>query len=195
MVFFKRFSSFSKVFGRIDFDSLNPREKWIVAGGGLFVLLFVIIQFAIFPFLEARQKRISAIETKKSELVEIKQLSTDYLALKGEENSIQSRIEGRPASFTLFTFLDQQAGIAGLKKQIVYMKPSVLEGQDRFDEVLVEMKFEGILLKDLVTFLSLVESTENAVFVNRLSIQSGSGDGGTLDSIMQIMTLRKKEAG
>lgn len=173
---------------------LSLREKWILAAGLLFVSGFILLQFAVIPYFEARAKKISLIERKRGELVEMRQLSDHYRKLKSEENSLQSRLARRDSSFALFSFLDSQAGLAGVKKEIKYMKPSVVEGQDLFDEIIVEMKFEDILLENMVKFLSLVESEQNLVFLNRLSIQSSRKSEG-LDVILQAMTykLRKEQ--
>jgi hypothetical protein len=111
--------------------------------------------------------------------------------LKSEEGTIQARINERGAGFTLFTFLDQQANKAKVKKQIMYMKPSMLDG-DELNEAMVEMKLQQITLVALVEFVRLVESEENVVFIRRFSIQESGDAQGYFDVILQIVTFEKK---
>jgi uncharacterized membrane protein YhiD involved in acid resistance len=172
-------------------DKLNSREKWVLFGGVAFVLCFLVVQLVILPVVEARSNLEKSIARKQQELQEIKLLQQEYRTLKSEEGTIQARINDRGAGFTLFTFLDQQANQAKVKKQIKYMKPSVLDG-DELNEAMVEMKLQQITLAALVEFVRLIESEENVVFIRRFSIQESGDAQGYFDAILQIVTFEKK---
>ncbi len=172
-------------------DKLNSREKWVLFGGVAFVLCFLVVQLVILPVVEARSNLEKSIARKQQELQEIKLLQQEYRTLKSEEGTIQARINERGAGFTLFTFLDQQANEAKVKKQIKYMKPSMLDG-DELNEAMVEMKLQQITLAALVEFVRLVESEENVVFIRRFSIQESGDAQGYFDVILQIVTFEKK---
>lgn len=172
-------------------EKLNSRERWIVFGGIAFVFCFSLLQLVIIPVLDARRNLETSIARKTQELAEIRQLQQDYYTLKSEEGTIQARINQRGSGFTLFTFLDQQANAAEVKKQIKYMKPSTVEGEG-LDEAMVEMKLQQITLTALVEFIRLVESEKNVVFIRRFSIQESGDKQGYFDSILQIVTFEKK---
>lgn len=172
-------------------DKLNSREKWVLFGGVAFVLCFLVVQLVILPVVEARSNLEKSIARKQQELQEIKLLQQEYRTLKSEEGTIQARINDRGAGFTLFTFLDQQANQAKVKKQIKYMKPSMLDG-DELNEAMVEMKLQQITLAALVEFVRLIESEENVVFIRRFSIQESGDAQGYFDAILQIVTFEKK---
>ena len=172
-------------------EKLNSRERWVLFGGIGFVACFLLLQLVIITVLDARNNLEKSIARKKQELIEIKLLQQEYYTLKSEEGTIQARINQRPAGFTLFTFLDQRATEAKVKKQIMYMKPSTVTG-DELNEAMVEMKLQQITLADLVGFLRLVESDENVVFIRRFSIQESGDKQGYFDSILQIVTFEKK---
>lgn len=174
-------------------ENLNAREKWVVWGGLVFVACFIVLQLAIIPFFDARNTLRESIDRKTKELAAIKELQQEYRSLKNEEGTIQARIQQRESGFTLFTFLDQQAEKAQVKKQIMYMKPSTVEGDSGFVETMVEMKLQQITLEALVSFLRLVESEQHVVFIRRISIQESGNEQGFLDSIMQIVTFEKKD--
>ena len=122
-------------------------------GGIGFVFALLVVQLVIVPVFDARSNLEKSIARKKQELVEIKALQKEYRALKNEEGTIQTKIDQRGPGFTLFTFLDQQANQAKVKKQIKYMKPSTIDG-DELNEAMVEMKLQQITLTDLVGFPS-----------------------------------------
>jgi general secretion pathway protein M len=172
-------------------EKLNSRERWVLFGGIAFVVCFLVLQLVLIPVFDARNNLEKSIARKKQEVIEIKLLQQEYYTLKSEEGTIQTRINQRPAGFTLFTFLDQKATEAKVKKQIMYMKPSTVTG-DELNEAMVEMKLQQITLADLVGFLRMVESDENVVFIRRFSIQESGDKQGYFDSILQIVTFEKK---
>ncbi|HBG21134.1 MAG: hypothetical protein A2X81_14015 [Desulfobacterales bacterium GWB2_56_26] len=174
-------------------DNLSTREKLVVGGGLAFVVCFIVLQLAIVPFFDARSDLRSSIDRKTKELATIKELQLEHRNLKNEEGTIQARIQQRERGFTLFTFLDQQAEKAQVKKQIMYMKPSTVEGDTGYVETMVELKLQQVSLSALVSFLQLVESEQHVVFIRRISIQESGNVQGELDSILQIVTFEKKD--
>jgi len=174
---------------RLGLNNLSDRERWILIGGGLFVLSVLIYKLIVSPYLMAHHRLQSTLQRKQAELAEIQVLSKEYAELRVEEGGLKALLQKRDAGFTLFAFLDQQAENAGVKEQIKYMKPSVIEGDNGLDESVVEMRLEGVTLEKLTKFLQVTESDTNVVSVRRLSIQTSARDEGFLDVILQIVTL------
>ncbi len=189
MAAFYKHDLIKKIRYKLGIDSLDSREKRVLAGGSLFILCFFVVQLVIIPFWNARANLETSIERKSAELVKIKQLQEAHQRLKVQEGGIREKIMERSPGFTLFTFLDKQVTKAQVKKQIKYMKPSTLEGDDNLNESMVEMKLQKTTLKDLVAFILLVESEENVVSIRRISIQESGGEQGYLDVIIQIRTF------
>ena len=174
-------------------NNLEYRERIVLIGGVAFLICFMLFRFTIVPFISAKNRLEQSTERKREELVTIKELQQEYFTLKKEEGTIQAMINERGSNFSLFTFLDQQAERVQVKKQIQYMKPSTIEGEDTLNETMVEMKFQLISLEQLVGFLRLVESEKNVVFVKRISIQESGTEQGALDVILQIVTFEEKQ--
>jgi general secretion pathway protein M len=172
-------------------EKMDRREKLVLFGGIGFVFCFLLLQLVIFPVIDARSKLEKSIAKEKQNLIEIKALQQEYRTLKSEEGTIQAKINERGSGFTLFTFLDQQANEARVKKQIKYMKPSTIEGE-KLNEAMVEIKLQKIPLPDLVNFLRLVESEKNVVLIRRFTLQESGDAQGYFDSILQIVTFEKK---
>ena len=193
MIQLPRYQLLKNIRRKIGIDSLDKRELRVLSGGVLFVVCFLAFQFVLVPFLASRANIEKAIVRKRNELVQITAFQKEYQLLKSEAGDVRTRLSHRPPGFTLFTFLDKQATISQVKKQIKYMKPSTSEGNDNLNQSLVEMKLQRVTLQPLVEFIRLIESIENVVSIRRISIQESGKGQGYLDVILQIMTFELKE--
>ena len=168
--------------------NLDQREKLVLGGGVLFIIVFLAYQFVLLPYLIAKDNLEQSIVRKEQELKKMHQLRKDYLELKNDEGDVLLKITNRRPGFALFTFIERQANTVNLKKNIQYMKPSVSESDDDLNEVRVDMKLQRVSLESLVNFLLLIESEQNVVFVKRISIQESGDAEGYLDSVLEIAT-------
>lgn len=171
-------------------NRLSRRERYALIAGGVSVLVFVFVQFALTPFLDWRDRLRRTLRTQSEALVEMRGMESEYASRKVRSEAFARQFARRPGGFTLFSFLDQLAGEADIKNHIAYMKPSKSEEKDSpYTVSKVELKLEGINLKQLTPYLHRVE-VENAdkmVFVRRMSI-TRKGDKGLIDVILQVET-------
>jgi general secretion pathway protein M len=168
---------------------ISARDRLFLAVGGGFVILFLILQFAVFPLLDERKRLQRGIEVRREALVEMSELQGRYRELHGKANTLQDQLSGRDPGFSLFSFMEQMAAGADVKGNIAYMRPSETAEEGPFRQVLVEMKLQEITLQQLVDFLKLLESPEKVVAVKRVSIQESNKEQATLDVIMQVISL------
>ncbi|MDO8946143.1 MAG: type II secretion system protein GspM [Desulfocapsaceae bacterium] len=178
--------------GKTGLNKLENREKRVVLAGVFFLFCFALFQFAVSPLIQARQQTQKALIIKNEDIIKIHQLQEEYRKLQTQAVEIQNRLQKRPSSFTLFSFIEEQATKAKVKQQINSMTPSTSEGEGPLQESRVDLKLERISLQQLVDFLQQVESTDNVVVIKRISIQENSKEEGTLDAVMQIITFTKK---
>jgi type II secretory pathway component PulM len=174
------------------FDQLESRQKILLLGVAVFLLLFLVYQVFISPYFDSRTRLLNSVHHRQEDLQQIKKLRQDYLLVKKEEGGIRDRLAKRARDFALFSFVDKKAEQAQVKDKIKYMKPSVSESEGSLQESLVEMKLQETTLAGLVNFLKLVESSENVVSIRRLSIQESGKAGGYIDVTMQIVTFVEK---
>ncbi len=174
-------------------QQLSLREKFFLSGAAGVLLLLGLFHFGLSPYLQSRALLQQSIVRKEKELLEMKLLQQEYLSLKRHEGGLKELLSARAADFSLFAFLDRQAQIAQVKKQITYMKPSVVEKENGFDESLVEMKLEDVTLEQMVALLKLIESKEQVVSIKRISIQKDVKRQGYLDVLLQIVTFMEQK--
>jgi general secretion pathway protein M len=174
----------------LNLKKLNRREKYIIYGAGCLLGLLIIVQFVITPFVENKNQMQRNLQTKKSELTEMRRLQAEHSALKEKLQRSQISIGKREKGFTLFSFMDQLAGQAGIKDRISYMKPSnTVQKNSNYRLSRVEMKIDAVTLEQLTSYLYGIETSKNMVIVKKLSISKKDKNEGLVNVILQVETL------
>jgi general secretion pathway protein M len=174
----------------LNLKKINKREKYIIYGVAGFLGLLIIIEFIVSPFFEYRNRLHRSLEAKKVVLKDMRRLQADYETLTKKTQLSKDQFSRREKGFTLFSFLDQLAGRAGIKDRISYMKPSkTAEKNSKFKISRVEMKIDAITLKQLVDYLHGVETSKNTVTIKKISISKKDKEQGLLNVIMQVEAL------
>jgi general secretion pathway protein M len=169
---------------------LNRREKTAVIAAAGVAVLFVFLQFILFPALDRKEVLQRQRTAHLQALAEIKKLRSEYDQLQRIAERSRSRVAAQKRGFSLFSFLDQAAGTTRIKKYIVYMKPSTsTQKESRFRISSVEMKLEAIPLDRMIRYLHAVETSEHLVDVRRLSLTRTGKKEKYLDAILEIQTL------
>ncbi len=170
---------------------LNKRDKTALIAGSVAVLFFLVIQFAVLPFLSERKRLQKGITSRQTGLLEMKQLRQRYDELHNRAGEVTETLKMRAPGFSLFSFLEKMATEVQIKDRIAYMKPSEQTDKGEYRESLVEMKLQAVSLQQLVDFLEKIESPENVVTLRRLSIQENKKEEASLDAIMQVFTIKQ----
>ena len=97
---------------------LARREKYFIAAAICFIIIFFLFQFLISPFFEKRERLEKGILAKGEELKEMAALIQEYQSLEMNSQGIDRLLAGRKKGFTLFSFLEQEAGMAQIKDHI-----------------------------------------------------------------------------
>jgi general secretion pathway protein M len=171
---------------------LARREKLLVSAAASLIAIFFLFQFLIHPFFETKRRLQRGVRAKEESLNEIVRLSAEYEKYRRDSQGIKQILAGREQGFTLFSFLEKEAGDAGVKKYIKYMKPSTsVGGPGSYKESLVEMKLESITLQQLVDYFYRIESPEKGVSIKRISIKENKKKSDYIDTILQVVTFQQ----
>jgi len=169
---------------------LSNREKVAIGIGIGFIGVFIIVNLAIFPFMDARERLDRSLASHTRSYDEIKQLRLEYLALQSRADNSKTRFSRRQRGFTLFSFLDKLAGQVGIKERITYMKPSSTKQKDApYSLSVVEMKLNGITMEQITRFLYRIETSQNMIYVRRLSLNKKEDKEALLNVILQVETF------
>ena len=172
--------------------NMTKREKYAIYALSGAILLFILIQFIVFPSIDKRKRLKRTLQVKEDALLEMIALKSDYDAIEKRTNLAKERFENREKGFTLFSFLDSLTGKARIKEYVTYMKPSTTVQKDNPYKISqVEMKLKGLTLEQLTTFLHMVETSKNVVYVKRLSISKTGEQESFVDVVLQVETVEK----
>ena len=168
---------------------LTRREKYSVFAASVAICLVVLFQFIIFPQIDKRKRLDRALQVKTEILEEMTALKFEYDAIKQSNDQSQIRFKKREKGFTLFSFLDKLSGRAGIKENITYMKPSTsVQKNSPYKISQVEMKLQGLTLQQLTTYLHMIETSRNMVYIKKLSILKTGKEKGFIDAVLQVET-------
>jgi len=171
---------------------LTKRERVAVYGLLGVVCLFIVIRFFVFPSIEKRERLKRALQVKAESLEEMIALKSEYSAINQTADLSRMGLESREKDFTLFSFLDRLSGVAGIKERVTYMKPSTNVQKDSPYKISqVEMKLQSLTLEQLTTYLHMIETSKNMVYIKRLSILKTGKQEGFIDAVIQVETVEK----
>lgn len=170
---------------------MNKRERLSVLGASIIVACFLLFQFAIAPLLEKKKMLERQLEVKTKIFADMIELGAEYETILGNNKNLKQIYSRRDKNFTLFAFLEKLAGSAGIKDSIVYMKPSTTV--DKYSDIefsLVEMKLKEIKLSQLISYLQMVETSKNVVFVKRLGITRDDKNKKSISAVLHVETVK-----
>jgi len=172
--------------------NLNKREKiGVIAAAAAFVI-FVLLQFLVFPLLEKNSQLSQKLISRQQDLEEIRLLQAEYRKTARKAEQAQRFIKQRRRGFTLFSFLETLAGRTNVKNNIAYMRPTSTAGKDTpYRLSMVEMKLAGITISQLMAYLHGIETSRNMIFIKRLSITKAEQKADLITTVFQVETLEK----
>jgi general secretion pathway protein M len=171
-------------------EQLTKSQKQIVIAGLVFVATALLVQFAAFPYFEARQKASGAIAGSEKALRELATLGAEYSVLRRRSEEIRRVIERRPPGFALFSYLEKRAGDAGVKTNIKSINPLKSAPAEAYEETAVEMRLDKLTMKQLTDFLYLVESREELVRIRKMSVVKMKESPEYLSVLLQVFTYQ-----
>ncbi|HKR35637.1 MAG TPA: type II secretion system protein M [Steroidobacteraceae bacterium] len=119
------------------FFSLKPRERAIVAGGGVLVLLIAIYMLGLAPFYSAVNSRAERVARKEADLAWMRSVGGEVMALNASGQAVA------PSDESLVVLIDRAARECGLGSALTGQTPSGDNGirvrleQAEFDKLVV----------------------------------------------------------
>ena len=165
---------------------LKPREKAALTLGLMAVLFFLIVQFIYFPTKDRLAQLETSIRGKEKDLSELRGLIARYNGFKANRAPGGVR---KIESLNLFSVLEKMATNSGLMDKIEYMRPGAMQLDSLNEERWVEVKLNGIDLKEFTDYLYNLQSFEGNIYLKRLSIRK---EGELLNLILQPAVIEQR---
>jgi general secretion pathway protein M len=172
---------------------LGRRERLVIVAGGVAVALLLFYRFGLGPALQRLHMLDRLVTQKEREVHEMKTLRDTYLAQKNLMENVNRSLAQRGQEFAFFSFLEDLANKAGVKTNIVYMKPALTTAGELYRESSVEMRLEGIGLQQLIRYLYDIERAPQLLRVRRMAIKPRTANADLLDVTFQVSTFYLQE--
>jgi general secretion pathway protein M len=170
---------------------LQKRERLIVSGGAVALVVLLFLQLMIFPILDKRAQLKKMLVAKTAELQQVDALKAEMASVSSSIQVTEEQLKKRPQGFTLFSFLDALAGRTGIKQNITYMKPTSANIKNSaYALSIVEMKIQALTMEQLVDYLHGVENAPQQIWIKQMSITRGENNEGLLTSILKVETYQ-----
>jgi general secretion pathway protein M len=172
---------------------LGGRDKLVIIAGGVAVALLLLYRLGLSPALERLRTLDRLVATKERELHQMKTFQDTYVAQKHLMEEVNRSLAQRGQDFAIFSFLEDLASKAGMKDNIIYMKPALTTPGELFRESSVEMRLEGIALPQLTRYLYDIERAPQLLRVRRMHIKPRPANPDLLDVTFQVSTFYLQE--
>jgi general secretion pathway protein M len=176
-------------------DQLTKSQKFTVTAGFVLAVAVLLVQFALVPYIEARQKVRRAIAANEKVMRELGTLGAEYGVIRQRSEAIRRVIERRPPGFALISYLEKRAGEAAVKTNIRSMNPLPSAAVGSYEETAVEMKMDKLTMKQLNDFLYLAEAPDEMIRVRRISVTKMKENPEYLSAQIQISTYQPLSPG
>jgi general secretion pathway protein M len=171
-------------------NKLDAKQRNLAAGAAIFILIALILEIAVFPFWDAKEKLAKAIKINQKKLSEISELSAEFTTIAAKTAAIKNTVSSRSADFTLFSYLEKKATQANVRGRIKYMNSSKGAQSASFEESLIDMKLEKITIKQLADFLFYAESPADFVRIKKMTINKMKESPEYLNAQLQISSFQ-----
>jgi type II secretory pathway component PulM len=122
--------------------------------GGAAAALILLYAYVLAPVTSDLSRKRELIPRKEKDLVEIKELKTQYLEIQQRLKEAQAAAEKRGPLLTEIENITRRANLSG---KIVSLKPQAGVQAEGFKESIVEVKLDNITLYDVVNYVFLLE--------------------------------------
>ena len=171
-------------------EKLDAKQRKLVAGAAILVLIALILEIAVFPFWEAKAKLTKAIQVNQKKLNEMSKLDAEFTLQEAAMSKIKRSMSARSADFTLFAYLEKKAMQANVRGRIKQMNSSKGIQSLSLEESLIDMKLEKITIKQLTDFLYFVESPADLVKIKKIAINKMKESPEYLSAQLQISSFQ-----
>ena len=168
--------------------NLSNREKILIYGAVLAVVLFLIYQLLFAPLLSSRSEyNLESARLEKS-LYELKSLSEKYVAEKATYDRLKKMLDSKKG-LSVLTYLENISKNVGITENIEYIKPKGSETSEGITAARVEIKIDALPAQSLLVFLHEIEEKRVGLIVTYLRMKPFFKEKGKVDVIIGISDI------
>jgi hypothetical protein len=165
--------------------NLSNREKILIYGAVLGLVLFLIYQLLVDPLLGSRSEYIRESARLEENLHELKALSEKYIAEKAAYDRLKKMLDSKKG-LSVLTYLENISQNVGITENIEYIKPKGSETSEGITTARVEIKIDALPAQSLLVFLYEIEEKRVGLIVTYLRMKPFFKEKGKVDVVIGI---------
>lgn len=169
---------------------LSTRDRNVLIGGGIVVLLLVLVFGVVLPYRSALDGLDARIASRREQLRTVQQLQQLIRRQQTVSNEVEQRL-ARGRGVALVTVIETLAKTVAGKENLVAMRPQPVTPPQGLRQEQVEVKFERLRLDQLVRFLHALDGAEGALQVGSLKVRKRFDDKTLLDATLVVSAFAK----
>lgn len=172
---------------------LSKREYIVLAAGACVVFMLALSELFVRPYWTRHQDLEKKISRLEKDLRQVRGLLVRFQRNQRLLKEVEARLIREGESFSLFSFLEEAAGQAGIRGRLASMSPSQGDAADGYRRHEMSIRFEGLSVGELVRFLEYLDKAPKLVRVERLRIDRSNRKPGRVKVSAKIITFAIQE--
>ncbi len=169
---------------------ISSRERLLALGLSVVLAGWAVWTLAVKPTRQRIRTLERIIPEKQVQLQDLGATSVEYTALQDQFQALRARMAAQDPSFQLSTFLESMIQRHKLTGHMTTMQQDIRQPQPDYSETVVTIELQDITLKQLVEFLTAVETSEAVILIGSLHIRKDVANEALLDSTVGIFSPR-----
>ncbi|MBP7051846.1 MAG: type II secretion system protein M [Phycisphaerae bacterium] len=168
---------------------MNRRERQLAVGLAVTVGVWGTWAFAIQPTQERIRTLERILPEKQTQVRDIQAKVIEYVALENQFKDLRAKMASQDPGFQLLSFLESMIARHKLAGHTT-KRQDVLQPQPDYAETVVTLEMQDITPKQLIAFLTAVETADAAIWVGSLHIRKDATNDALLDCTIAIHNPR-----
>jgi type II secretory pathway component PulM len=165
---------------------ISKRERWLAIGLTVAVALWALYALAIRPACDRLRVLGRVVPARQAQLQDLQAKIAQYTALRDEFAQARAQMTAQEPDFDITRFLEGMIDQHKLARHVVTMSPDTVQPRPDYSETVVTIELHDISLKELVYFLTDVESSASLARIGALHIRTDPKSETQLDSTVGI---------
>jgi type II secretory pathway component PulM len=169
---------------------LAKREKLVVFGGTGLLVSLLVWQFAVRPVMERASTVRRVVAEKREVLAQLRAKRLEYEKLQTERGRLHAMVARQQGNRRILSSIESARKTCGLSENVLSMKPATAAIDNAYEEVVVDVRLEGLTLAQLaqlVSFLSQLGAADATGGVTALEVRRADRGSARADDDSSLL--------
>ncbi|MDE0911472.1 MAG: type II secretion system protein GspM [Myxococcota bacterium] len=168
-------------------SGISAREQMLVGVAVGLTILSILFVGIVQPIIGLSTTVASRVDAAEQELLAMNRLRRQYDIVNTSLSKVEERILSNHEKRNLLTLLESLAAASSV--QVNSMEERKAQDDEKYKETRVEVRLKSVSLKDTVSYLTAIESSDQLLTVKSLRIKKRSDRSNLLDVTFNVSTF------